>query len=138
MEFSVLPARLEFEALDDIYLPAGQETNVFRGALGMALRKVCCKPECPGARSCPSNKVCSYARFFEPIWEDGPSGYRNAPRPFVLRMSSQPGPIRAGKDFFGSLILFDTIAPPWTMLAEAFEVIGKEGLGPSRGRAKLK
>jgi len=138
MEFSVLPARLEFEALDDIHLPTGQQTNVFRGALGLALRKVCCQPECPGARSCPSRETCSYARFFEPIWENGPSGYRNAPRPFVLRISEQAGPIRKGQDFSADLILFDTLAPPWAKLAEAFEVIGNEGLGPSRGRAKLK
>jgi len=53
-------------------------------------------------------------------------------------MSGQPGHIRAGQDFCADLILFDTIAPPWTKLAEAFEVVGKEGLGASRGRAKLK
>ena len=41
MQFTVLPAHLEFEAIDRVYFPSGQETNVFRSAFGNALKRVC-------------------------------------------------------------------------------------------------
>jgi hypothetical protein len=44
-------------------------TNVLRGALGAMLHR--------------TDDL--YGRWFDPHWQAGPSGYRNAPRPFVLR-----------------------------------------------------
>jgi CRISPR/Cas system endoribonuclease Cas6 (RAMP superfamily) len=69
MTFSVARTRFEFSA-------GGQreETNRFRGALGAALHE-----------SSPA----IYARWFDPRWPEGPSGYRDAPRPFVLRGVSE-------------------------------------------------
>ncbi len=49
---------------------ASAQVDAFRGALGAALHAR--GPEV-------------YARWFDPRWTDGPSGYRDAPRPFVLR-----------------------------------------------------
>ena len=122
MDFTILPARLEFEAIDEVYFPTGQETNVFRSAFGKALRRVCTR---------------TYARIFEPTWADGPSGYRNPPRPFVLRSATSVGHICAHETFSASFFLFDSVEPPWRELAEAFELAAASGLGPSRGRAKL-
>jgi hypothetical protein len=133
MEFTVLRARLEFEALEFIALPAGSEINTFRGALGLALRSVVCKAECRGAKSCAVRGACAYARFFEPVWEGGPSGYHDAPRPFVLRWAGSKGELLRA-----DLFVFEWERPPWEELEKAFERVAAQGLGPRRGRARLK
>lgn len=46
-------------------------TNAFRGALGARLH----------------NSESLYRQWFDPCWHEGPSGYRSAPRPFVLRQT---------------------------------------------------
>ena len=138
MEFTVLRARLEFEALEDIALPAGSEINTFRGALGLALRSVVCKAECREARNCGVRQCCPYARFFEPVWEDGPSGYHDAPRPFVLRWVGGAGDGQKGDLLRADLFVFDRDHAPWRELEMAFERVSAQGLGPRRGRVRLK
>jgi hypothetical protein len=138
MKFTVLRARLEFEALEDIPLPAGTKINTFRGALGLALRRVVCKSECRAAKHCAERQSCAYARFFEPVWTDGPSGYHDAPRPFVLRAAGEEGSCPKGELLRIDLFVFDRDRPPWPELQKAFEHVAREGLGPSRGRARLK
>jgi hypothetical protein len=138
MEFTVLRVRLEFEALEDIALPAGTELNTFRGALGFALQSVVCKPDCREAKHCAERQSCIYARFFEPVWENGPSGYRDAPRPFVLRASGLEGRWHKGTLLRTDLLVFDRDHPPWRELEKAFERVAAQGLGPSKGRARLK
>jgi hypothetical protein len=136
-ELSVLRARLEFQALEDIVLPAGSETNTFRGALGLALRNVACKPDCREAANCNVSRSCAYARFFEPVWDGGPSGYHNAPRPFVLRAGGAGG-AKEGEILQADLFVFEIDRAPWPELQKAFEQVAAKGLGPSRGRARLK
>jgi hypothetical protein len=136
MNFRVLPAKVHFEARDEICLPAGDETNVFRGALGLALRNACCESGCPGVPACPRASECPYARFFEPRWPEGPSGYRNAPRPFILRWAGPcGGRLAPGTRFSASLNLFDVQAPPLRQLEDAFRNIAGCGIGPGRGKA---
>jgi hypothetical protein len=138
MEFTVLRARLEFEALEDIALLAGDEMNTFRGALGLALQSVVCKPACRDAKTCAIRESCAYARFFEPLWQDGPSGYHDAPRPFVLRPSGPEGGAQKGELLRADLFLFDCYHPPWPELQRAFERVAAQGLWPSRASARLK
>src|SRR5690349_2825887 len=69
MIFSVARTRFDLEG-NTLRTAPGMETNVLRGALGAALRSA-------------SAQV--YTKWFDPRWPDGPSGYRDAPRPFVLR-----------------------------------------------------
>ena len=122
MDFQVVSTRLTFRAEDEISLPEGEETNVFRGALGLALRK----------RAGES----VYARFFEPRWSGGPSGYRDAPRPFVLRWGG-PSERRLAPStaFFFDLNLFEAGAPPLKELEAAFREMAAAGLGRGRGKA---
>ena len=142
-DFTILPTLLEFETLDELRLPAGTaETNVFRGALGHALRAVSCHPTCSNAKTCPSRATCPYARFFEPVWENGPSGYHEAPRPFVLRSptalnSAATTVIPKGGTLEAQLLLFMTDNPPWPQLLRAFELVASQGLGPARARLSL-
>jgi hypothetical protein len=129
MEFQVLPVRIHLEADEEIHLPPGGETNVFRGALGMALREVCCDDMCAGARACALAAECAYAKLFEPRRNEGPSGYRDSPRPFVLQWAAP---------FAARLNLFDVRTPPLGKLEEAFRVIAKAGIGPGRTKAVLR
>jgi hypothetical protein len=134
MHFAVLSARLHFAAVTDFCLAAGQDTNLFRSALGAALRGVGCSSSCPSAQACPTGRECPYGRLFEPSWPDGPSGYRDVPRPFVLRGAETGAAVRAGQSLFADLFFFDPVQPPWSLLAEAFSVGGENGWG-SRGRS---
>jgi hypothetical protein len=101
--FSALCTRFEFTAGAGLGLRIGNETNYFRGSLGAALRKSC-SPECTSARSCPCRSACPYGRWFDPRWLDGPSGYRDAPRPFLLRWAGLTQSNRCSID----LVLFRT------------------------------
>jgi hypothetical protein len=84
MYFAVTPLSLEFERQGHLQLSRETILNRFRGALGAALRRRC-PPDCPEPEQCPHNHECLYSKFFAPHRQAGPSGYRDAPRPFVLR-----------------------------------------------------
>jgi len=103
LSFSVECLRFEFTAGRDFRLQPGNETNCFRGSLGAALRRSC-STECVNSRSCLCRHGCAYRRWFDPQWLDGPSGYRNAPRPFLLRWAGATRPGRLAVD----LVLFRT------------------------------
>jgi hypothetical protein len=128
VEFQVLLVRIQFEAAEEFCLPPGKETNIFRGALGLALRHVCCSDACPGARGCAKAAECAYAMLFEPRWDEGPSGYHDAPRPFVLRC---PASLTV------RLNLFDVRAP-LEKLEAAFRAIANAGIGPGRAKVSLR
>jgi hypothetical protein len=60
------------------------------------------------------------------------------PRPFVFRAMGLDGKIvPPGERFEFGLNLFDLRNPPVAALAEAFADVGREGMGPGRGRAEL-
>jgi hypothetical protein len=137
--FEVLPLRFEFEALDEIHLPVGRTGNVFRGALGDLLRKVACRPDCPGAKDCPHRDACAYARFFEPRLDTGPSGLSDPPRPFVLRPhDAADQTIPPGGWLRLDLHLFDVRTTYLPYLIAALSQLSTTGLGPGRGRAVLR
>ena len=96
-------------------------------------------PHCPGARECELRGSCAYARMFEPsALAGGPSGLADWPRPFVFRATHLDGcTIQAGATFWFDLNLFDMRSPAIAYLVLSFAQLAHEGLGPSRGRAKL-
>ena len=122
LHFQVIPVRLEFVARDYLYLPPGKESNIFRGALGSALRKI---------------SEAEYTRIFDPRWNTGPSGYADAPRPFVLRSPSRDGEIAPGQSFACDLFLFDTLPSTRSILCDAFTLAAATGLGPTKAKAEL-
>jgi CRISPR-associated endoribonuclease Cas6 len=77
--------------------------------------------------------------MFEPTAiAGGPSGLSDWPRPFVFRATHLDGcTIPAGASFYFDLNLFDMSRPAIAHLVEAFAELGREGLGPGRGRAEL-
>jgi hypothetical protein len=66
--------------------------------------------------------------LYEPRWDEGPSGYREAPRPFVLQRQT-PLAVR--------LNLFDVRAPLQKVKA-AFRAIANAGIGPGRAKVSLR
>jgi CRISPR-associated endoribonuclease Cas6 len=93
-EFLLRHIRFSFVALEPQTFADGKAGNVFRGALGWALKEV--SPE-------------GYERFFEPRQAPGggPSGFANRPRPFVLRASHLEGKtFERGESFRVDLHLF--------------------------------
>ena len=138
-QFRVVPLDFVFEAVDRIHFPQGKLTNVLRGALGLRLRKQICRADCSDSRTCPLADPCLYQQLFE--GETGsarPSGYNEAPRPFVLR-SPVWDEIRLlpGERMQVSLHLFDPRVEALQELLRAFGGIGEEGLGPGRARMRL-
>jgi hypothetical protein len=139
MTFDFYSFRFVFSAVDAVVFPAGQPGNILRGAFGNAFRGIVCSPDCPGARQCPSNGSCDYARIFEPAGSArGPSGLQDQPRPFVFRAACLDGrTIHAEERFWFEVNLFETRNPPLESFAQSFGRMAKAGLGPGRGRADL-
>ena len=122
--FRLFALRFCFVSKGVIRFPPAVPANILRGALGWSLQ-----------RSDPA----AYARIFAPHSENGPSGLRARPRPFVFRAAHLEGAtITAGDEFFFELHLFDTRdAGSIASLTRAFEEMAAVGLGPERARAEL-
>ncbi len=142
--FDLYPLRLVFAARDPVYFPPGKSANTLRGAFGLLFRKLACVPSCLDARGCERRAHCSYARVFEPAAvlaepsRIAPSGLANWPRPFVFRAAHLDGKtIAAGERFHFDVHLFDTSESVVRAFFFAFAHLGRNGLGPRRGRADL-
>jgi hypothetical protein len=121
MTFDLIPLRLHFVAPSPIHFPQGSAANLLRGALGNALMKTA-----PDA----------YARRFAPEFAGGPSGLRDAPRPFVFRAWHLNGlSIAQGGPFQFGVNLFETRDEAVDLFAKAFE--GRFGIPTLEGRGPL-
>ena len=88
------PLRFHFTARRPLHLPAGQAANLLRGGFGKALY-----------RGAPE----VYRRIFAPASSTGPSGFRDAPRPFVFRVAHLEGAqIAPAECFWIGMNLFET------------------------------
>jgi hypothetical protein len=105
--FDLIPLRLHFVAKAPIHFPQGSAANLLRGVLGAWLMKTA--PD-------------SYARRFAPEYAGGPSGLRQAPRPYVFRAAHLAGvSIAAGTSFEFGINLFETRGEAVDLFARAFE-----------------
>ena len=143
MLFRLAPLRFSFIAREGIYFPAGQSSNILRGAFGVLFRKMACLPDCPGDRTCAQRAACAYARLFEPTagatQRPAPSGFADYPRPFVFRATHLDGQtISANGCFHFDLNLFDTSDPTTiSYLILTFAQLAREGLGTHRSKVEL-
>jgi len=121
MTFDLIPLRLHFVAPSPIHFPEGSAANLLRGVLGNFLMKTA-----PDA----------YARRFAPEFAGGPSGLRDAPRPFVFRAWHLNGlSIAPGESFQFGVNLFETRDEAVDLFAKAFE--GRFGVPTIEGREPL-
>ena len=135
MTFEFFRLRFHFQALNPVRFPADGAGNTIRGALGYALWQVTCR--CSAEQH---GDDCEYARTFEPrrVADAGPSGFADYPRPFVLRARYLDGQtFGPGTPFSFDIHLFDIRNPALQYFVQAFELIGDQGIGLLRGRAKL-
>ncbi|MDQ6699007.1 MAG: CRISPR system precrRNA processing endoribonuclease RAMP protein Cas6 [Acidobacteriota bacterium] len=143
MTFEFYPLRFEFIARDSVHFPAGKPGNIIRGAFGCIFKSLACVASCGPAQDCQSRESCPYARIFEPVCGDGPSGLADPPRPFVFRASHLDAQTLApGRPFHFDVHLFDVHLfnvhqPALPFFVSAFAQLATEGLGPRRGRAEL-
>jgi hypothetical protein len=81
---------------------------------------------------------CSYARLFEPACRDGPSGFADAPRPFVIRAANLDGRrYLPAEPLSIDVHVFDLREPTLAHFVSAFSRLVETGLGPGRGRVNL-
>lgn len=119
MRLEVIVLDLRFRAEDVIEFPPGRAANILRGTLGKEL-----------------HGSFEYERFFAPQRADGPSGLKDPPRPWVLRVRHLDGArIKPGGLFSVCLNVFQ--AEACDFLIRAVERAGLSGWGPNRGRARL-
>jgi CRISPR-associated endoribonuclease Cas6 len=91
--FELHALRFHLRARRELWFPAGEAANRLRGSLGKALKT--------GAPDL-------YSSFFAPSSALGPSGLRDAPRPFALRVRHLEGArIAAGEPFCAALHVFE-------------------------------
>lgn len=83
--FDVYPLRYRMMARSTLHFPVGESANLIRGRFGKALHQL--GPDV-------------YERVFAPKPVAGPSGLRNTPRPFVLRVRHLDGVRLAAGDCF--------------------------------------
>jgi len=124
MRFHFHRLRFEMEAREPVYLPPGKAGNVLRGSLGLMLQAA---------------DEAAYERLFAPRAGGGPSGLSDAPRPFVFRVAALEAGLRAapGERFAFAMNLFEESGESAGAFAAAFDRLGREGLGPGRGKAAL-
>lgn len=135
VRFEFFRLRFHLKAVDPLWFPADGAANTVRGAFGHALRQVTCR--CGPDRH---TKDCVYARIFEPrgMARQGPSGFAEWPRPFVLRTRPLDGQVFfPRKPFSFDVHLFDLRNPELPSFVKAFALIARQGMGPLRRRAKL-
>jgi hypothetical protein len=101
--------RLVFEAVKPLCFPEDGTANLVRGGFGKFLRRVA-PPEV-------------YEWLFAPrAFGDGPSGFADPPRPFVLRTSGLDGQtFEPGQPFPIDVHLFEVRKPALPYLRDAFE-----------------
>ncbi len=105
---------MHFRAARDLHFEAHKSGNALRGAFGALLRELT-----------PSG----YERVFRPAIERGPSGLRDAPRPFVFRASHLDGStVSEGDGFYFDVHLFDaSLKEHFTATFARFERAKLEG-----------
>jgi hypothetical protein len=127
VNLQVRPLRFEFQARDAISFPRGKAANIFRGAFGDIFRRVA--------------ENSAYAKMFEPRAlpaESSPSGFKDRPRPFVLRAAPLDGRrFEPGEHFTLEVNVFDPEVPALDYFTRSFEQLREEGLGPGRPRVDL-
>lgn len=105
MTFELFVLRLHYRAESSISFPPGMAGNRLRGALGAALHAM-------GA---------AYQELFAPAAADGPSGFRQRPRPFVVRAAHLDGAaLPAGARFHFDLHVFPRDPEVRATLTRAF------------------
>ena len=139
--FTISKFLIKIIAEDNLSLPA-YKGSTFRGAFGIAFKKVCCIQRQVTCDTCILKEKCAYSFIFESSPQKNAENLSNLdeiPRPFVI----EP-PLTTKKEFFPgdelefSFILFGKAIEYLPYMIYAFSQLGKIGIGKNRGKFKLK
>jgi CRISPR-associated endoribonuclease Cas6 len=139
-DLPLLPLRITVRALDTIQLPT-HWAGTLRGAFGGALYRLVCvypqRDECPG---CPLEETCAYPALFEPrapAGQRGASGFRDLPRPYVVRAPLGEKIALPGDLFTWEATLIGRAIEHMPYFALAWRAMGHHGVGRDSGRFDL-
>jgi hypothetical protein len=105
LTFNLYPLRFRFVVAQPMHFVPGESANTLRGRLGNALFR-----DAPAA----------YQRLFAPSSSEGPSGFHDPPRPFVLRVAHLDGAhFNPGQVFEIGVNLFDMSEPAVAAVRDA-------------------
>jgi len=108
--FDLFALRFHCSAETPMHFPSGETANLFRGQFGKILYR---------------HDPAMYDRFFAPLREKGgPSGLRNPPRPFVLRVRHLEGATL--QSFHIGLNVFETNQPDPAAIYQAIDDLARE------------
>ncbi len=132
----ILHLRLVYEFLADARLPRWKGA-LLRGGWGRALSAVFCHPDCDQPSQC--SRDCPYRILFTPeAPHDQIAGFRDAPRPFLVRppLDDQTH-FRRGDHLAFEVLLLGSAMPYADAMITAFAHLGRLGLGADRSPARL-
>jgi hypothetical protein len=114
---------------DEAILPP-YKGSTFRGAFGVALKRVTCALKQRDCVACPLTQRCVYFRVFENSSNDSGEKTANKPHPFVIEPPETTiQRFDKGDEFNFSLLLFGFANSYLPYFIYAFEEMGKVGLG---------
>jgi len=124
---------------DDAFLPI-YKGSTFRGAFGVALRKVVCTLRNKECQDCLLSSRCIYAQIFEPTsWNYCSSRTVAPPHPYII----EPDPstrtrFSTGNLFCFNLLLFGEFVSYLPYFIYAVETMGTVGIGKRIGNGRAK
>ena len=128
--------RFHFAAQDPIRLP-DYLGSVWRGLLGLGLRRTACVTRQPTCTGCLLVQSCVYSTLFETPGTDG-EGFSALPPPFVLDIDpGAPRQLAPGAPFTLTIHLIGAAIAQAPYLVHALGIAGTLGLGKTRGRFTL-
>lgn len=138
--FHCVRLRVDIRARSRVQLPS-YKGSTFRGALGMALKGLCCATRKPSCEECLLRLSCLYVYLFETklsLEDPRDARYRNAPRPLVLRIDrDQPLTLGTGDVWTFGLTVVGRAVKYLPFVVAALQRMGDLGIGKGRGRFDL-
>ncbi len=133
-QLGVMPVlRLDFRLVFEVALMS-MDWPLFtiRGALGYAVRRLCCTMSLADCAACPRRAECLYSYLFEtPVALEGRlfEAHDRAPHPFVL----VPG-ARTGNELCFGVLLFGEAVRYAALFASAMRELADDGIGQRQAR----
>jgi len=131
--------RFVLKARDQIVFPYFSELTI-RGALGWALRKICCPEDMQSldCKSCQELQRCAYPFLFKTVIKSDAPGflkkYQSPPPPYILNQVQINLPLFPGDRFLFDLVLVGEANKFLPLILFAVQKMGEMGLGGNMGQ----
>jgi hypothetical protein len=139
--FSLARFRVILEPEDRLVLHPKNPSNTLRGAFGATFKRLVCATPWDCRATCRLKDSCPYGQIFEPSPPPGTDRLRlnqDIPRPFILRLSSQPQPAaEPGRPLSFDLHLIGFAIDYLPYFLVTFRELGQQGIGIGRGRFEI-